>query len=356
MPGDGGAVQVDDPDARLLIDTVIFNGNDAGEYGGAVYYPDGVEASRFSIEQSEFSGNTAGDEGGALWLDLIENFPDDPTIKNSAFVGDSATQMGGAIYVGTRVIDGIFLRVDNTTISGNSATLGGGALAFDLAESGNASFNFSTIVNNTTTTPGQGGGILAASSPTDDQFVLFGTSIIAGNTAAGSSSNCAGPGNFQGGDLDREAPTTCGLIGTSMVNTDPQIAPTGHQPRRRADDAHARSIRHQSRRELLRGLAGLVCRLRRSTSATRPGPPAAAVTSAPTRAPSAPNPNPPGGGPSTPVPSTPTPATKCKKKKKKKKGKSLAGGQEEEEGLQEEEEEEEAVPPRLTAPAPKLAA
>lgn len=318
VPGDGGAVQVDDPDARLLIDTVIFNGNDAGHYGGAVYYPEGNTNSRFSIEQSEFVGNTAGGEGGALWLDIPEMFGSNPTIDNSAFVGNTATEMGGALYLGTRVIDGIFLEVTNTTISGNSAALGGGALAFDLAESGNASFQFSTIANNTTATAGQGGGIRAITFGPDDQFVQLNNSIMAGNTAAGSPSNCAGPGNFQGG-FSIESTNSCGLnAGNSLLNTDPQLAPLATNP---GGELTTRT----------HGLYDTSPAVNRSPLAQCSGmfpvttvdqryvtrPVGGSCDTGAHEGTVGPNPNPPSTNPPGTTPTTPV--TKCKKKKKKKK-------------------------------------
>ncbi len=212
--------------------------------------------------------------------------------------------------------------MDNTTISGNSAALGGGALAFDLAESGNAAFNFSTIVNNTTSTPGQGGGILAVSTLPDDQFVLFGTSIVAGNTAAGSPSNCAGPGNFQG-SASIESTNTCGFTGTSMVNTDPQIAPLATYPggelTTRTHGLYDTSPAANFFAASLGSCSGYTLDQRYA-----PRPAGSGCDVGAHEGTVGANPNPPGGGPAIPAPTTPAPATKCKKKKKKKKGKSLA--------------------------------
>jgi CSLREA domain-containing protein len=326
VTGDGGAVQVDDGDARLIIDTVIFTGNDAGDYGGAVYYPDGTTNSRFSIEQSEFAGNTAGEEGGALWLDIPEMFGFNPTINNSAFVGNTAAEMGGALYLGTRAVDAIFLEVTNTTISGNSATLGGGALAFDLSETGNASFQFSTIADNTTATAGQGGGIRAITVAPEDQFVQLNNSIVAGNTAAGAPSNCAGPGNFQGGN-SIESTNSCGLsLATSLVDTDPQLAPVGFYP-------------GQELTTRTHGLYDTSPAVDKSPVGQCSGmfpvtvfdqryvarPVGGACDTGAHEGTVGPNPNPPAGGANPTTPVTPvTPTTKCKKKKKKKKKRSAA--------------------------------
>ncbi len=312
---DGGAVLVDDPDASLLFDTVIASSNEAGDYGGAVHFPNGDADARFSIVQSEFSGNSAGDEGGALWLDLMDTGDNEtrPRIVGSTLAGNSSGSMGGAMYLGTRALDGIFLRVQNTTISGNSAAAGGGALAFDLAESGNAFFTHATIANNTTAAAGQGGAVLTSPGINDEQFVYFGSSIVAGNTAAGAPSNCVGPGNVQGSD-SIESANSCGLTGASnKPNTDPLLAPlatnSGGLRTTRTHGLYDTSPAVNMVAPVGGECAGLSSDQRNVTRPAGPGCDAGAFE-----------------GTVGPKPATPgTPAKKCKKTKKKKKKKRSAG-------------------------------
>jgi hypothetical protein len=160
--------------------------------------------------------------------------PDDfenPLIDKSAFVGNEAGTMGGAIYLETRASNGPVLVVVNSTLSGNSAGTGGGALAYDQDEGGNTYFRFSTIANNSTPTTGGGGGILSNLGGLLGQFTLFSDSIVAGNTAAGAASNCAGAGDFGSTGYNIDSGSSCfSPSGTDLINTNPLLAPLAANP------------------------------------------------------------------------------------------------------------------------------
>jgi hypothetical protein len=317
--GDGGAVEVGDPDARLIIDSVIFTSNDVGGYGGAVHYPDGVAASRFRVEQSEFAGNFADEEGGALWLDILED-PVRPEIVNSAFVGNMSNEGGAAIYLGTRALNGIFLEVTNTTISGNmDFGGGGGAVGFDLSETGNVSFQFSTIANNSTTLAGGGGAIRTMTALPEEQFVLINNTIIAGNTAAGAPSNCDGPGNVQG-SFSVESLNSCGLsLANSLVNTDPQLAPLAFNAGEMTTRTHGLYDSSPAVNHSPVGQCSGMFPITTFDQRYVPRPAGAACDTGAFEGTVGPAP----AGPANPA--TPaTPAKKCKKKKKKKKRSAVA--------------------------------
>ena len=127
-------------------------------------------------------------------------------------------------------------------------------LAFDLAESGNASFNFSTIVNNTTRPRARAAG--STRRPSGRRTTSSSSSGLDPRRQHGGrvALQLRRPGRVPGRHLDREH-QHMRAHRSRMVNTDPQIAPSGHLPRRRADDPHARASA-PAPRELLRRLAG----------------------------------------------------------------------------------------------------
>ena len=226
----GGAVRVLDPDAQLIAEGVRFVGNHAGGDGGAIAFIGGGTGSKLTLSSTEFNGNTSGGEGGGIWLDMPDDF-ENPLIDKSAFVGNEAGTMGGAIYVETRASNGPVLVVVNSTLSGNLAVTGGGALAYDQDEGGNTYFRFSTIANNSTLAAGGGGGILSNLGGLLGQFTLFSDSIVAGNTAAGAASNCAGAGDFGSTGYNIDSGSSCfSPSGTDLVNTNPLLAPLAANP------------------------------------------------------------------------------------------------------------------------------
>jgi CSLREA domain-containing protein len=227
---DGGAVRIGDPDARFVTESVRFAGNHADDNGGAIYFNGGAIGSMVQFFSTEFNGNTASNEGGALWLDMPDQ-SGNPLVDKNAFVGNGAGTMGGAIYLETRATDGPVLVIVNSTLSGNTAGTGGGALAYDQNEGGNAYFRFTTIANNSTPTVGGGGAVLSNEGGLPGQFTLFSASIVAGNTAAGAPSNCAGPGDFDSTGYSIDSGSSCFTpASTDLVNTNPLIAPLALNP------------------------------------------------------------------------------------------------------------------------------
>lgn len=123
--GDGGAIfAVSEDETESLtvsIDTSEFLGNEAGEYGGAVY-----AGGEIRVEKSTFTSNTAGDAGGAIATHSSETI----TITNSVFQSNLATGISGDFYAGGGAIkggDGL-LQVDSSTFSENISDLDGGAI------------------------------------------------------------------------------------------------------------------------------------------------------------------------------------------------------------------------------------
>ena len=122
--GDGGAifaVSEDDELPTVSIDTSEFLGNEAAEYGGAVYV-----GGEIRVEKSTFTGNTAGDSGGAIATHSSESV----TVTNSLFQANKADGISGHDYAGGGAIkggDGL-LQVDGSTFSENISDLDGGAI------------------------------------------------------------------------------------------------------------------------------------------------------------------------------------------------------------------------------------
>lgn len=206
--GIGGALDVENGTARVTGST--FSSNSA-QTGGAV---DNFGSSNFQINSSTFSGNTAGSaqisgDGGA-----ILNETGTTTITGSTFSGNSASSTGGAI----RSIGGATLNVGNSTLAGNSAQSGGA-----ITTSGDVNLTNSTITANTIPNAGFGGGLFVISGA-----VSVGGTILAGNTAGGTTGNCRGSITDSGYNL--EDGTDCGFTGTgSRQNTDPQLASSNPQ-------------------------------------------------------------------------------------------------------------------------------
>jgi Thrombospondin type 3 repeat len=219
----GGAIRIGDADAIFHLSTSRLFNNDAGGNGGAVLFEGGTDGYVFDVSEVEFGTNNADEEGGAIWIDVPQD--SNATVANSAFLDNTAGAMGGAAYIESAgaTNDEPVLQFENSTLSGNSAGEGGGAVAFDFGAAGTAYFKFTTIAHNTTPKLGGGGGVFTNSA---DQFVLFqGGTIIAGNSAGGVLSNCAGPGNFQTSGYNLDSGNSCHLNTASpkfdLINTNP---------------------------------------------------------------------------------------------------------------------------------------
>jgi CSLREA domain-containing protein len=225
---DGGAIRIGDANAFFYLSTSRVVQNDAGGNGGAIVWDDAVSTYSFGVSQVQFAQNNADDEGGAIYIDTPQD--NNATVENSSFLDNTAGTMGGAAYIESAGSTGAepVLQFENSTLTGNVAQGGGGAVAFDFGLGGTVFFDFTTIAYNSTPAQAAGGGIFTNS---DQQFVFFrrGT-IIAGNSAGGVLSNCAGPGDFETDGYNLESGNSCHLDAAApnfdLVNTNPLLGMT----------------------------------------------------------------------------------------------------------------------------------
>ncbi|MFN0093707.1 MAG: choice-of-anchor Q domain-containing protein [Dehalococcoidia bacterium] len=228
----------------LTLDNVIVEDNVSGATGGGVFVCQGTDDGlALDIRDSTFRRNRA-TFGGAVGLSSLtiaaisgSSFTDNTavvfggaisgnghlTITSSAFTANVATAgAGGALRHGFGNLD-----VTNTTFSGNWTNGGGGAL--DLSGSSVTTLTHVTITANTADAdqdgepadlPADGGGILNRS---DRPLVLLNT-ILAGNTRAGGSPDCAGSFTSFGGNLLGDV-AGCSGAGAGDVIGPPNLAP-----------------------------------------------------------------------------------------------------------------------------------
>ncbi|MBB5206607.1 right-handed parallel beta-helix repeat-containing protein [Chiayiivirga flava] len=200
---DGGAIFVD-PAGELRVAGSRFIGNDA-TYGGAIESQTGVVAiagSRFventaaalggaiwqrnggdlAIDTSLFDGNTAGDDGGAVsLLDAAGN----ASIRNSTFVRNLSAAHGGAVYSASD----IQLRASTFHDNEAAADSGGGAL-YQTGSGAVAILDDVTVVGNRA---GYGAGIANFPGAAPGSTIYVQRSIVAANAIdATASGNCAG--------------------------------------------------------------------------------------------------------------------------------------------------------------------
>ena len=131
----GGAVYLD---LGGDIEQSIFNNNEAGKSGGAIYSADAVA----TIKNCNFSANSASTKGGALYFNGVDKGKIKPDSKvdistNTCFKGNSVTSEsseGGAIFYTPYIYqnsitpeDGAYfgLTIDNTTLFQNNKAGGG---------------------------------------------------------------------------------------------------------------------------------------------------------------------------------------------------------------------------------------
>ena len=108
--------------AEVNIANSTFNGNVAGESGGAIYSATGGAVTLSG--GNTFTGNKAGKNGGAIFnegaKDKIGNAGGVMTIRDSVFSENSAEAWGGVIFN-----DGTMTLGDGVSFTGNSANFGG---------------------------------------------------------------------------------------------------------------------------------------------------------------------------------------------------------------------------------------
>ena len=178
----GGAIYISGESgiARTTIKGSTFEGNQARNYGGAIYQLSSdtlvIEDTTFennsvSAASSEFGlGANAEAHGGAVSVDRST----DVTIKRVNFKGNDAKSYGGAVYIGRSGRDGI-VSIENSTFSGNSATRSepeqtlANAGAIYTYASGNDPYQLSVFRStfNDNSAEGSGGAIFASGPGVD---------------------------------------------------------------------------------------------------------------------------------------------------------------------------------------------
>jgi VCBS repeat-containing protein/predicted outer membrane repeat protein len=197
--GLGGAI---DNNGFLTIDTCVFGSNSASNGGGAIY-GDGSPGS-IAIRNSSFTDNTAVLSGGAIFNHQMLTIDNSTLARNKAVASAGAGQ-GGAIDNN----GGGDLKLTNCTISDNTAIFGGGIS------------NYQSLTVNACTFAGNsalyGGGIYASNNITS-----LANTIVALNTAT-NGPDIYGTASSQGHNLIGNSSGANGLIGSDLVNVNPQL-------------------------------------------------------------------------------------------------------------------------------------
>ena len=194
-PGNGGAIHVSGAGAVTSISGGLFEGNVAGNEGGALWNAGGstltVDGATFTDNAAE--GGEAGEGGGAIY-NLGST-----TVTGSTFTGNTATVgagSGGAILSATGD-----LTVRDSTLDGNSADRAGGGIEVGA---GTVTLDRVDLRNNDAvgaTGPGNGGGLHVTAEAT--------TSITGGTVAGNFAAN-------EGGGLWNSAAGTMILDGVTV--------------------------------------------------------------------------------------------------------------------------------------------
>jgi predicted outer membrane repeat protein len=128
--GHGGVLYQSGNTAGQTIEIVnaIFDGNTAGDGGGAISFAGG-DADTLNIQHTSFVNNTASDWGGALTITAGQT-----EITNSTFSGNHTNDIGGGLHI----FSANGLTVRHSTFSGNTANNAGDNLYIrDSAQLGN---------------------------------------------------------------------------------------------------------------------------------------------------------------------------------------------------------------------------
>jgi uncharacterized repeat protein (TIGR01451 family) len=166
--------------APAMLDRCLFQGNVAGESGGALTTHSGDLA--LTITNSEFFGNTAAEAGGGLWAS------GSTWITDSLFVGNLVTDtrsMGGGLFLeGVGGIASSRFEANHSFGMGGGIVLSGGAPgSTSVALRGPAQLSGLTILNTaivSNTSEYGGAGLLS-----DGGSVVMLDSTVAGNIADG---------------------------------------------------------------------------------------------------------------------------------------------------------------------------
>lgn len=142
----GGAIYYgqENVNGKINVKTSAFFGNTVLYRGGSIY----TSSSTVDISDSYFDGNSAGEYGGAVFFDG----PGSATLTNDDFKGNQSDSLGGAIYSIVPVY------ITTSYFDENSAASKGGAVFFQLSGNGIVSVTSSTFYANHAD-GGQGGAL-----------------------------------------------------------------------------------------------------------------------------------------------------------------------------------------------------
>ncbi len=132
---------------------VTFSGNEAGNYGGAIY----GQGVKIEINAAEFNANTSGGAGGAIYCIISGSEDTDPrlSVTSSVFRSNQAGGSGGAVYINGS--HGYFEDIVFDANQASSGDYGGGAL---YSTASYVEINGAEIKNNASTAK-NGGALLA---------------------------------------------------------------------------------------------------------------------------------------------------------------------------------------------------
>lgn len=131
-----------------------FTGNEAKEYGGAIY---NYGTDDFKVTDSHFTENKAGIRGGAVYTTYELKQPVE--ISGSEFTGNSSETGGGAVYIASKNI----LNIKDSTFTKNTAIKGfGGAVAMGTSTSEMSLAGTVDFKENTAGDSAYGGGAIMA--------------------------------------------------------------------------------------------------------------------------------------------------------------------------------------------------
>ncbi|MBK8051349.1 MAG: hypothetical protein IPK16_32170 [Anaerolineales bacterium] len=183
------------------ISNMVFRGNRAAFYGGAIYNRAWEGESSPVITNVTFSGNTAAG-GGALCNDGSHSGASHPVLTNVVFDGNSADQGGANLNYG--YIGATRPTFINVSFSGNTAGYGGAVYNYGIGGVSSPTFTNVVFSGNTATT--WGGAILNDGRGSLAQSELMNVSL-SGNSAS------------YGGAIFNHNDTASGWSGAVLTNT-----------------------------------------------------------------------------------------------------------------------------------------
>ncbi len=207
---EGGGIFTEQTGATIVRSTIAGNRarSAGGGSGGGVFDEFGADD---ELRQTTVTGNTSDGAGGGITIDGATMTILTSTISGNAVITGASSAFGGGIsnMPDTNGDTGT-LKMVNDTVTDNRA--GGGSTAgfgggLDNEAQASATLTNVTVSHNRAGSTGTGGGLY-----NNGQAALRGT-ILAGNTAASSSSNCGLPAALTSNGYNLSSDSTCGLTG-----------------------------------------------------------------------------------------------------------------------------------------------